>query len=192
MEIRVVGVDAAFRNFGIVAATVNSETLAINVMAMELFKTDGQAGKTVRKNSDDIRRARIILKGFHEYANVAAVAIAEVPTGTQSARASWTLGITVGILAACPVPLIEVTPSEVKLASVGNKTASKSEMIKWAHDKHPEASWLKRKLKGEYVLLNENEHLADALASIYAGVQSQQFQAAAEMMRHFSGKVSHG
>jgi hypothetical protein len=71
-----------------------------------------------------------------------------------------------------------VTPTEVKLAATGNKNASKQEMIDWAVEAHPEASWLRHKRKGVMELTAANEHLADALAAIYAGVLTDQFKQA--------------
>ncbi len=110
---------------------------------------------------------------FH--AEGCAVAISEVPSGAQSARAAFMLGSVVGVLASCPVPLIQVSPIEVKKATVGKKTASKQEMIDWAVARYPDLPWLRRKSRGELVLVNKNEHLADAVATLHCGVQSVQF-----------------
>ena len=182
-EILVAGFDPSFANFGMAHAFVDMDTLDIRGQNIELVTTESRSGKTVRKNSDDLRRAKEILKGMYRYAKVASIAIAEVPTGTQSARASWALGISVGVLAACPVPLIQVLPQQVKLATVGTKTASKEEMIEWAMLHHPDLPWLARKVKGEIVPTKANEHLADALAVIHTGVQTDQFAEATAMMR---------
>ena len=70
-----------------------------------------------------------------------------------------------------PAP-IQVTPHEVKMASVGKKTASKREMIDWAYEKFPDAGWLFHSGK----LQNKNEHMADAIAIVYAGIQTNEFQ----------------
>ncbi|EBQ7137082.1 hypothetical protein AIY46_24595, partial [Salmonella enterica] len=73
-------------------------------------------------------------------------------------------------------PLIQVTPNEIK-HYVGNKlTTSKEEIIQWATQKQPNAPWLRRKQSGKEVLVNKNEHLADAVASIYTGMQTDQFR----------------
>ena len=49
-------------------------------------------------------------------------------------------------------------------------------MINWAFDKHPDVNWITKKRKGSLRLTNANEHLADAIAVIYAGIQSDQFK----------------
>jgi hypothetical protein len=81
--------------------------------------------------------------------------------------------------------MIEVTPAEVKLAGFGIRTATKQEMIAWATDKHPEANWKMRMLKGKKVLTSDNEHMADATAAIYAGMKTEQFKTAIAMANMF-------
>ena len=83
----------------------------------------------------------------------------------------------IGSLRASGLPVFEVSPSEVKLASTGKVTASKSEMIQWAMNKHPEANWPTYVQKGKLlVTTSKAEHQADATAAIYAGVASNTFQ----------------
>lgn len=189
-SIKVVGLDPSLRNFGISIAEVDVETLEVTVKEVRLVETEGEAGKTVRKNSDDLRRARMSYEGMVDACKGASFAIAEVPVGSQSARAMLSCGLCIGVLAGCPIPLIEVTPSEVKLAAVGYKTATKDEMIEWAMKKHPEANWLMRKSKGALVPIASNEHLADATAAIYAGIKTQQFQQAVSMYRAMNSPYS--
>lgn len=54
-------------------------------------------------------------------------------------------GICVGVLAACPVPLIQVSPTETKLAAVGDKGASKTVMIGWAVGEYQDAPRLRQR-----------------------------------------------
>ena len=82
-----------------------------------------------------------------------------------------------GALRASGIPFFEVTPTEVKMVSVGKKTATKKDMIAWATRRHPEANWPIYKQNGE-VLISEAkaEHMADATAAIYAGLACNSFQ----------------
>lgn len=96
--------------------------------------------------------------------------------GSQSANGMKSYGVCVGILGAfraMGIQLIEVTPNENKIALTNNKTASKDAMIKAAHSIYPEANWLK---DGKGRMLNKNEHLADAIGAIHAGVNTPAFQ----------------
>ena len=104
----------------------------------------------------------------------------EVPHGSQSARAMASYGVCIGVLGALRamgIPFFEVNATEVKMAAVGNKTATKDEMIAWARLVHPEAPWPTYTQKGvEYVSEAKAEHMADATAAIYAGVRTPAFQ----------------
>lgn len=176
---RVIGLDPSMANLGIAIGDID-EKGNITISDLKLVETDGQNGKTVRKNSDDIRRCRLLYRAMHEACSYGGLVIAEVPVGSQSSRAMASYGMCAMLLAACPRPLIEVTPNEVKLASVGSKLASKEEVIDWAFSLYPNAPWLVRNSKGKKTLVKKNEHLADAIAAIHAGVQTEQFRALAE------------
>ena len=176
--IKIVGIDPALANFGLAEVTLNMENLTFHVDKLILPQSESENGKTVRKNSDDLRRAQILHRGMMNACEGAAFAIAEIPVGSQSARAMASYGICVGVLASCPVSLIQVTASEVKLAATGYKNATKDEMIEWAMHKYPYANWLMRKSKGVIVPVAANEHLADALAAIEAGIKTDQFKQA--------------
>lgn len=180
--IRLVGIDPAVRNFGLVRATFDLHSQALTLDALILPKTDSENGKTVRKNSDDLRRAKVLFQALRETCEGASLAIAEIPVGSQSARAMASYGICIGVLAGCPIPLIQVTPTEVKLAATGRKTATKSEMIAWAMAKYPDAGWRTRRREGVSIPTADNEHLADAVAAIEAGIGTEQFRTSAAIM----------
>jgi Holliday junction resolvasome RuvABC endonuclease subunit len=183
MKIKILGIDPSMNNLGLANATLDLDTLSIHIDNLSLPQTTSENGKTVRKNSDDIRRARILYEGMVSACEGVSFAIAEVPVGSQSSRAMASYGICCGILAACPIPLIQVTPMEVKLAAIGEKNAAKDEMIEWAMKKYPYANWSMRKSKGVMVPKNENEHLADAIAAIHAGIKTDQFKQMVSMFR---------
>jgi Holliday junction resolvasome RuvABC endonuclease subunit len=182
---KIVSVDPSLRNFGIVVADLDIDTMKFKIADMRLVESEDNAkkAKTVRKNSDDLRRAKLLHDGFVEACKGANMAFVEVPVGSQSARAMASYGICIGVLAACPIPMIQLTPTEVKLAMTGEKTATKDEMIQAAVKAHPYARWMTRKVRGELTLLSSNEHLADAVGAIAAGIQTNEFKGMVSMMR---------
>ncbi len=186
MKINIIGVDPSLKNFGLVNATYDLDTSEIDINGMKLStppKADAATKKQVRRNSDDLRRAHHQFTSLEAAAKSASIMIVEVPVGSQSSRAMASYGICVGILASVKIPMIQVTPTEVKLIATGTKTASKQDMIDWATSLYPNAPWLTRKSKGELVYTNANEHLADAVAAIHAGIETDQFRQATAMMR---------
>ncbi|GAL23016.1 hypothetical protein JCM19235_1317 [Vibrio maritimus] len=104
--------------------------------------------------------------------------VVEVPVGSQSARSMASYGICIGILASITKPMIQVTPTEVKMATVGSKTASKQDMIDWATSAYPDADWLTVTRKGKKVITAKNEHLADSIAAVHAAILTDQFAGA--------------
>lgn len=183
---KIIGCDPSLRNFGIVVAELDINTMEFKIQDMRLVKpeaADKKVRKVVRKNSDDLERAKALHDGFVELCQGASMAFVEVPVGSQSARAMASYGICIGVLAACPIPMIQLTPTEVKVAMTGEKTATKDEMIEAAVKAHPEAKWLTRKLKGEIALLADNEHLADATGAITAGVLTNEFKGMVSMLK---------
>jgi len=113
-----------------------------------------------------------------EFTADAKVVFAEVPHGSQSSRSAISQGACGMCLATLEQPLIQVTAKEVKQVT-GLNNATKDEMIAWATKRYPTAPWLG---KGK-TILKKNEHLADAIASIEAGIESEQFRSALVLLK---------
>lgn len=178
--IRVVGQDPSLRNWGLAVGYLDLETKKLEIDYVDLTNPVLPTGKQVRQNSSDLESALQLYKGAADASGGAHAVFVEVPVGSQSARAMASYGICVGVLGALRangIPFFEVTPTEVKLASVGNKTATKQEMIKWAMAAHPEANWPTYKQNGQTMVSEAKaEHMADAIAAIYAGINCNAFQ----------------
>jgi Holliday junction resolvasome RuvABC endonuclease subunit len=172
---RVAGIDPSLNNFGLCKGVL-TDTFDLHELKLIQTKPDNNNKKSVRKNSDDLRRAKEIYEGFSQFLSDVDLAFVEVPVGSQSARSMTSYGICVGLLASVQIPLIQVTPNEVKLASVGSKTASKAQMIKWAISLYSDANWLTQRRGGRDVVTSKNEHLADAVAAVYAGMNTDTYK----------------
>ena len=175
--IKVAGIDPALSNFGMVRADFDLATGCVRIESVRLVQTVKDGSKQVRKGSDDLRRCREIVEAMRDFLDGVTLGFAEVPSGgAKSANALKALSMATALLGACPVQLIEVSPAEVKMATVGKKTAAKEDMIDWATETHPEAEWITYKRNGEMLLADKNEHIADAICAIYAGLRTQQFK----------------
>jgi len=177
---RIVGLDPAFANFGMVSGSLlrlRTDKWAITINTMLLLQTEKLSGKksSMRVSSDVLRRAQEIHTGLHEFLEEhrPELVFAEVPSGAQSAAAGQALGVAVGVLGSIRVPLIEVTPMEVKrLFTARRESIPKEHITAWAIKHWPDAPWLKTHGK----LVKKNEHLADACATIQAGVGTDTFK----------------
>ena len=187
---RIVGIDPSLVNTGLVSFEGNPgawlvsnlslvTTKSANKTAAKL-KADKKAKKiptvAVRKNYDDLDRAReLLLKilDFVKDADFICVEIPQIGGADMQARSMWTSGVALGLIASLPPEkVIALTPTEVKNAT-GNKKASKEEMCDWAYALYPNAPWPARKFKGNMVRLVTNHHIADALASAAAGLEKK-------------------
>lgn len=183
-SLTIIGCDPSLKGWGLAKLVVNIRALSTlaepeaEVIDLRLISTEKSGGKQVRAASDDLRRAHELHAGFHSFCRGAAIVMAEIPSGTQSARGAMSNGICLGVLASSPLPIIQVAPLETKLATVGSKTATKPEMIAWATARFPKANWLRH--RGS--ITAANEHLADAVAVVMAGLMTPEFKAAAAMM----------
>lgn len=177
-RIKVTAFDPSMTSWGICEGLVNLKTVEIEEVKLTLVKTESEKSKGVRKDSDDLRRARVVHKGMLEACKGAGVLISEIPfTDPRGyASANFNSGIVTGVLASCPIPLIQVFPQEVKQLITGSRHAAKEEIIEWAMATFPNANWLMRKFKGKMIPTSANEHLADAVAALYAGIRTDQFK----------------
>lgn len=178
--IKVVGQDPSLRNWGLAYGTYDLDTKKLLISRLDLTNPVIPTGKQVRQNSKDIEAGIQLYKGSKAAAEGAHAVFIEVPVGSQSARAMCGYGVCVGVLGALRangIPFFEVTPTEVKLAGAGSKTATKQEMIKWAMATHPEANWPTYKEHGQDIVsAAKAEHMADAVAAIHAGIACNSFQ----------------
>ena len=178
--IRVVGFDPSLRNWGIAKGIFTRSDRSLQIHEVSVINPVLPTGKQVRQNSLDLESAKQLCKAALDAAQGAQAIFVEVPVGSQSARAMASYGICVGVLGALRasgIPFFEVTPSEVKVAAVGYKNATKQDMIQWATSKHPEANWPMYKQNGTLIVSEAKaEHQADAIGAIYAGLSCNSFQ----------------
>lgn len=184
------GIDPGLRRTGYALAQVNSGTGRIlDVLDVGVIETDRTKHRTVRKTSDDLRRAKEQCAGLREILESTRVDFiaAEIVTTTPYTLATFSFGVMIGILASFNQPIIQVLPRELKLASVGNDRASKRDIIEWALEV-PTSSPLEWPTSGRTnslqliyagaYLAKSAEHPADALATIQAAVATEQFRLA--------------
>jgi len=193
-KVLIAGLDGSKRNFGVARVLLDIDTLGIEVEDLVLIKTEKSQEKSVRASSDNLVRAQAVVHGIQPALAGCISAFIEVPSGGQSYDAVLGFGIVIGIYASLTIPTIEVSPAETKLAAVGTKTASKQEMIDWAAEKWPNAPWLRYRQNGKNYKKGEptldNEHLADALAIVHAGIRTPAFRQTLAILKASSAKAA--
>ena len=168
-KLRAVGVDPAFNNSGFCRGFIESGVGGGRLFvpsSIHLAQTKPAKAKSIKKSADDFARAQYLAEEIRAHTAGADVVFVEMPTGSRSARAAKTLGIAVGCLTGIESPIVSVSALQGKLALTGQRHASKAEMIEAAKARNPELEWTGT-LK--------DEHMADALAAVLAGMQTAQF-----------------
>lgn len=195
--VTILGIDPSLTHTGWAVSEIDLATREIvQVLEWGTVVTAPTKVKSVRRNSDDLVRSRAIVTTLNDVIarhNIKFGA-SEIPSGAQSARAALSFGIAVGILASLPIPLIEVMPSETKLATHGTKTASKEDIVEWVLKRtqgHPIEWTTGKKINdwaiehnGGYITLGM-EHQADAVAVTEAAIKSDYFRQLAAMSLSF-------
>jgi Holliday junction resolvasome RuvABC endonuclease subunit len=167
--------DPSLRGWGLAEGTLDLDQGYLNDLHLSLIQPKDMEGKQVRKNSSDLHLAAQLAEGVIPLVQKAKVIFVEIPVGSQSARAMAAYGVCIGLLGAIRslgIPLIEVTATEVKVALNGNPNATKRQMIQSAFDAYPQANFPVHRGK----IADKAEHMADAIGSIHAGVNTPMFQ----------------
>ena len=171
----VLGIDPGFSSLGW-AVCVARYPAELQPIYCGIIRTE-KAGKKIqlRASEDNITRAQII------YAEIAGLLLSHKITLVCTESMSWPrnagvvakMGIVWGVIASVchqwRIPMLQVSPVEIKKNLTGSKTASKEEMIAEIVSRYP-----KLELPSQKVL---QEHAADAVAAVLACRQSMLFKA---------------
>lgn len=174
MQIKIVSLDISMSNLGIAKGIFDTETKKLTITDCLTVCPLVSDNKQVRQNSKDVVRSRQLLDALVEHTKEADMVCAEIPVGSQTARAMASYGICVALIAVVQKikpTFIEVSPNEVKMI-VGSKSATKKEVIQWVQSHHPEAPL--ETFRGA-ISLTKAEHQADAIVAIHAAMQTPVF-----------------
>lgn len=172
MLLNIGGCDPSLRNFGLAKGIYDTDSKKFDLTQLKLINPKVVKTKKMRVNEHDLLRAQDLVMGLNNFLNDCDLIFVELPVGSQSSRAAVSYGICVGVIASLHNPLIITSAKQGKLLMTGDPEASKATMIQYAYKEYPNANWSKKK---DGTLLTCNEHLADAIAAIHAGLQSKQF-----------------
>jgi Holliday junction resolvasome RuvABC endonuclease subunit len=159
--LKLVGIDAALNNQGVVVAYYGGKQLKITKIAHLSYPRNPK----LTKSRADVIRIKLISNDLRKLIRGADYVMAELVSGSRSASGAWALGAAMGILASLPCDIIWVTPLEVKKAT-GNPKATKKDMIVWATTKYPNLDW--PTYNGR--IRASAEHVCDAIGVIHAAL----------------------
>jgi len=178
----VISIDPSMSNTALIAFRYDPVARTAVAIDSITLRTEKTSSKQVRASSDLIQRCGHLYAEAHAFIRKHApdLVFAETPSGSQSASGMKNYGVSCFLLSTLTPKPIEVTPHEVKIATVGKKTATKVEMIDWAFSRHPEINWKLTPAKRPQV--TTEEHLADAVGVLYAGLRTAEFSRAVAVL----------
>ncbi len=156
MQKIIIGIDAAFRNFGIVFDNITHGDNSI--FYHEIIKTEKVSKKShVRVSVDDFENIQKIANRLqvlidqHCEINDKMLIVAELPTGaSQSSIAARLMGFSIAIIgtlsALYDIPVITIDPKDAKVNLIGSRNATKDQVMETIC-KRFQGSYLKMELK---------------------------------------------
>lgn len=166
--LKFISVDPSLSNTAVVYGTIIGEVIPEGYF---LLHTDPPK-KGEKKINSIVSRAKYILDELRDFVNKfnPDVCFAELPTGSQSSSASISVGVSCCIIATLGDKTVSVTASDVKMNSVGSKTATKKEIMGYCENKYPNFMF-ERKKDGSMVE-GRMEHVCDAICIAEVGFKT--------------------
>ncbi len=172
MKIKFISVDPSLKNTAVVYGYINDGVVIPE--GYKLIQTEKSKNSKIIR--DLVNRSKTILDSIHNLIQDwgPEVCFAELPTGSQSSQASIGVGISCCIIASLKEPVFTVTAFDVKMCAVGNKNASKKEIIAYCDLEYPEFPFERKRDKT--IVETRMEHVCDAICVAEAGLKSKDFK----------------
>lgn len=183
-EVRVLGLDPGLATFGIAVVRILAEGETIEYM--EVVKTKkSNAKRRVLVSEDDFTRARAIAvrmsAAAHRYkvAGLCFEAMSRPRNASSAFKVALSFGVIAQLSAENDLPVLQVTPKELKKGVCGNSSASKDEVLLALHKRYPIQleRWLQPMNKGD------REHPVDALGAIVTCLDTDMLRSFRQMVR---------
>lgn len=165
---KVLGFDPSMSNWGWVLADIVDGNITPLMSGVICVSADPVTYKN--KPVQNIHRASLIYRELIDVVSNGYYDVyVEVPHGGKSSQAAVSATMCQTIIGALRVHGINVIPvtAMANKKTIGNKSASKDDVIDWINQRHPD--FLPKKKDGS-ILKNKAEHIADALLTIYTGL----------------------
>lgn len=182
--LNIVGFDPSLTHWGMSKGIYENQ---LHITEVGLIIPDVPKIKGMRQGEKDIIAASQLYTEAHAFAEGADIICIEVPTGSQSARAMVSYAVCITVIStfyAQDATIVAVTPQEAK-NHVGNPKATKSDVIHWIQQKHPEIVFPTYKRNGELrISESQAEHMADSVLAIHTAMSKSRFHELADHLRN--------
>jgi crossover junction endodeoxyribonuclease RuvC len=162
------GVDPGFANLGYTLYDSQED----KILSSGVIRTKKDQSKRAREDNAD-RFAYLLQEFSTVMPSEIDFLFVEGMSQPRDSRAAWKLALGWGVvLAWCyqnNIPLIQITPTDIKYGVTGSRTASKQEVIRHIRKRRKDVTWPKATTK--------HEHVADAVGALLVGMKDPRFGA---------------
>lgn len=178
----IIGIDTGFASFGVADLQFGSGGV-LELLRATVLRTEKSVKKReILASSDNLRRVAELSAGLSKWLDddddVVAICCESMSLPRQ-ASTSCKIGLSFGMLGALAqqrdIPILQVSPQNLKLAVAGSKSATKDEVIAAVSKQFPKTPWPKAK--------GLHEHMADAIGAVIACLQHPTILAVKKMSR---------
>jgi crossover junction endodeoxyribonuclease RuvC len=172
------GIDPGFASLGYALVDVSVSEVVVGSLGVITTEKSNKK-QNVLASSDNLRRARELARLLQPLVQEAGVICVEAMSFPRNASAAAKVAMSWGVLACLSelsdVPIVQVSPKELKQAVCGDATASK-EKVAEALDRRFARSF-GAELVGRGVAKSLHEHAYDALGTVVASLSSEVLRA---------------
>lgn len=168
------GLDPGFACLGYAVVELTGTTISVKTLGIIRTEKSDKKRK-VLASDDNLRRARELVRAFHPIAEGTVAICAEAMSFPRNSSAAAKVAMCWGVVACLSelmdVPIVQVSPKELKRAVCGNATASKEEVAKALDQRFGRT--FAEELVGKGVAPSFHEHPYDALGAVVASLESE-------------------
>lgn len=176
----VVGLDISFRSTGVVSVTIGDDNSALLSSCFVIETEKNSTSEKVSATVDNIRRAQKIYRELHEFLSEAKPDVIVVESQSWPRNSSSALKMALAWGAIAPllegIPLIEVSPQDIKMLATGSRSASKQDVQKGVLNLVPSSAWVKQVVASQIRTEGLQEHCYDALGAVLAAQRTEKYQ----------------
>ena len=176
----VVGLDIAFCNTGVVSVHIGSDNSPL-LNSCYVIETEKLAtGEKVSFTVDNVRRAQKIHSALAETFEETKpdLVVVESMSWPRNSASALKMAMAWGAIAPLLVgiPLIEVSPQDIKKLTTGSKSATKAGVMRGVLNLLPSSAWAREVVELHVRKAALREHCYDALGAVLAAQRTEKYQ----------------
>ena len=175
-----IGLDIAFTNTGMVSVHIGDDNEPILNSCMVIETSKNETSERVSSTLDNLQRAQKIHAAIKEMFDEARpdLVVVESMSWPRNASSATKMAMSWGAIAPLlgEIPIIEVSPQDIKLVVAGSKSASKEQVQHGVLHLIPSSAWVRDVVETQIRKASLREHCYDALGAVLAAQRTEKYR----------------